>query len=129
MLSPPLRTMPPGSNGSPMQSALNANKNAAATQAELVNPKVKGGTRRHKRGGGTVAVPVLPTLYKSNMVNGTTQQQVGTQQVGQQMGVQSEKDNVPLVKGGKKSRKSRKSKKSRKSRKSKKSRKSTKGRK
>ena len=132
MLTPPLRTMQPGANGSPMQSAANAQATQAQTQANLVGA-TQGGKRRRRRGGATLGASIIPQPYPSAMVNGTSQQQVGTQQVGEQMGVQAKGDQVPLVPapstGGKKMRKSRKVRKSRKSRKSKKSRKSRKGRK
>lgn len=127
MLPPPARTMSPGSTGSPMQSAANAQAAQADTQSKL-NNAVTGGKRR-RRGGAAQPVSAISALYKSHMVNGTTEQQVGTLHVGEQMGVQGAKDPVPLAKGGKKMRKSRKGRKSKKSKKSRKSRKSRKGRK
>ena len=124
MLSPPLRT---ATTGTPMQSAANRLTANAEAQQKL-NNAVTGGKRR-RRGGKAIPTPVLTTPYPTNSVPGPGEIQLGTQQVGEKMGVQAQGDQVPLVTGGKKSRKSRKTKKSRKSKKSKKSKKSRKSRK
>jgi hypothetical protein len=91
-----------------MQSAANAQATQAQTQANLVGA-TQGGKSRRRRGGKNISA--ISPLYSNNNVPGPVQQQVGQQEIGNQMTVQAQGDQVPLVPapapstGGKKMRK------------------------
>ena len=131
MVSPPLNTpLLPGAQ-TPAQAANLRTTNMYNTQATMASKS--GGKRRrsrmNKKGGQNMPVQIVPSRTSSTMAPslGTNSSQVNIYKSGNQMTVQGQGDQVPLIpaptKGGKKMRKSRKTRKSKKSRKSRKSRK------